>query len=87
VVHLTAQNGPIFWALTTNEIASSADTRPLTNGVTIERWYERFDNGEPATEVREGDLVRVRLRVTVPEQRDFLAVEDPLPAGLEAVDL
>jgi uncharacterized protein YfaS (alpha-2-macroglobulin family) len=37
--------------------------------------------------VNEGDLVRVRLRVTVPADREFVAVEDPLPAGLEAVDL
>jgi uncharacterized protein YfaS (alpha-2-macroglobulin family) len=37
--------------------------------------------------VREGELVRIRLRVTVPAPRDFLAVEDHLPAGLEAVDL
>lgn len=53
----------------------------------VERWYERFDTGEPATQLEEGDLVRVRLRVTVPSDREFVAVEDPLLAGLEAVDL
>lgn len=87
MVRLVARNGPIFFGLTSHEVSASPDTRPVANGVTVERWYERFDNGEPATEVREGELVRVRLRVTVPNQREFLAVEDHLPAGLEAVDL
>jgi uncharacterized protein YfaS (alpha-2-macroglobulin family) len=86
-VRLVARNGPIFVGFTTHEVSASPDTRPATNGVTVERWYERFDNGEPASEVREGELVRVRLRVTVESQREFLAVEDHLPAGLEAVDL
>jgi alpha-2-macroglobulin len=29
----------------------------------------------------------VRLRITVPSDRHFIAVEDPLPAGLEPIDL
>jgi uncharacterized protein YfaS (alpha-2-macroglobulin family) len=86
-VRLEARNSPVFYGITSHEVSSTPDTRPLTNGVIVERWYERFDNGEPAREVREGELVRIRLRITVPNQRDFLAVEDPLPAGLEAVDL
>ena len=53
----------------------------------VERWYEDFDTGKPVTSVMEGDLVRVRLRVTVPSTRYFLVLDDPLPAGLEAVDL
>jgi alpha-2-macroglobulin len=37
--------------------------------------------------VREGELVRGRLRITLPSSREFLAVEDLLPAGLEVIDL
>jgi uncharacterized protein YfaS (alpha-2-macroglobulin family) len=37
--------------------------------------------------VAEGELVRVRLRVTVPSMRYFVVLDDALPAGLEAVDL
>jgi uncharacterized protein YfaS (alpha-2-macroglobulin family) len=35
----------------------------------------------------EGDLVRVKLRVTIPALRNFIVVDDALPAGLEAVDI
>jgi uncharacterized protein YfaS (alpha-2-macroglobulin family) len=88
-VRLTTSRGdnPVYYALTVNEVPSKPPVTPDAQGVSVERWYERFDNGEPVTSVKEGDLVRVRLRVTVPADREYLAVEDPLPAGLEVVDL
>ena len=36
--------------------------------------------------VNAGDMVRVTLRLIVPQQMHFVAVDDPLPAGLEAVN-
>lgn len=78
---------PVYYALTVSEVPSKPPVTPDIQGVTVERWYERFDNGAPVTSVEEGDLVRVRLRVTVPSDREYVAVEDPLPAGLEVVDL
>ena len=68
-------------------VPSNAPVTPDIKGIVVERWYERFDNGKPVTTLQAGDLVRVRLRVTVPADRAFVAVEDPLPAGLEPVDL
>jgi uncharacterized protein YfaS (alpha-2-macroglobulin family) len=84
---LTASDGPVYYALTVDEVPLSRPLRPDVRGISVERWYERFDDGRPVTELVEGELVRVRLRVTVPGDREFVAVEDPLPAGLEAVDL
>jgi uncharacterized protein YfaS (alpha-2-macroglobulin family) len=88
-VHLGASRGdkPVYYALTVHEVPSKPPVTPDMQGIAVERWYERFDNGEPVTSVKEGELVRVRLRVTVPADREYLAVEDPLPAGLEVVDL
>jgi uncharacterized protein YfaS (alpha-2-macroglobulin family) len=53
----------------------------------VERWYEKYDAPTPVVGVAAGQLVRVRLRVTVPSDREFVIVDDALPAGLEAVDL
>jgi uncharacterized protein YfaS (alpha-2-macroglobulin family) len=80
-------DAPVYYALTVSEVPARPPVTPDARGVSVERWYERFDNGAPVTAVKEGDLVRVRLRVTVPADREFVAVEDPLPAGLEVVDL
>jgi uncharacterized protein YfaS (alpha-2-macroglobulin family) len=76
----TAQAGDAIVVMFDRPVATSLERAP-------ERWFERFDDGKPATEVREGDLVRGRLRITLPAAREFLAVEDLLPAGLEVVDL
>src|SRR5688500_14562529 len=35
----------------------------------------------------EGDHVRVKLRIVMPKERQHLVLDDPLPAGLEAIDL
>jgi hypothetical protein len=78
---------PVYYSLTVEEVPKSQPTKSDARGVIVERWFERFDDGRPATEVKEGDLVRGRLRITLPAAREFLAVEDMLPAGLEVVDL
>jgi alpha-2-macroglobulin len=77
----------IFYALTVDEVPARPPVTPDVQGITVERWYERFDDGKPVTSVEEGALVRVRLRVTVPADRHFVVVDDALPAGLEPVDL
>jgi uncharacterized protein YfaS (alpha-2-macroglobulin family) len=76
----------VFYAVQVDEVPLEAPTRPDIKGMVVERWYERYADGTPITSIQEGDLVRVRLRVTVPANRQFVALEDPLPAGLEAVD-
>jgi hypothetical protein len=70
-------------------------------GFYVTRTYERVSEdpgsfaalrGEPdaagpgVREVKAGDLVRVTLRIVAPQHMDFVAVDDPLPAGLEAVN-
>lgn len=68
---------------------------PEERGFFVERSYERIDPsalargetaGEPSERATLGDYVRVTLRVAVPATRRFVVIEDPLPAGLEAVN-
>ncbi len=82
-----AKTAPAYWALTVSEIPREVPVRPDYRGIIVERWYEDYQSGKPIVEVPEGELVRVRIRVTVPEDRAFVVVDDGLPAGLEAVDL
>jgi alpha-2-macroglobulin len=82
-----ASTAPVFYYLTVTAVPKGAPVRPDERGVAVERWYERFSDGKPITEIAEGELLRVRLRVTVPTERHFVVLDDALPAGLEAVDL
>ncbi|MEO7998378.1 MAG: hypothetical protein ABI852_13090, partial [Gemmatimonadaceae bacterium] len=50
-------------------------------------WIEGVDDRKPVTTVAAGSLVRVYVRVTVTNERRFVVIDDPLPAGLEAIDL
>jgi alpha-2-macroglobulin len=62
---------------------------PLDAGLGVQRWFEPWAStagAGQAKRVRAGELVRVRVRVASPAERRFVAVEVPLPAGLEIVD-
>ncbi len=60
---------------------------PLDQGVSLSRQYFALDNlKKPITEIQRGDLVQVRLTVVVPAGVHYIVVDDPLPAGFEAID-
>ncbi|HEU4584995.1 MAG TPA: alpha-2-macroglobulin family protein, partial [Gemmatimonadaceae bacterium] len=80
-------NNAAYYYITVNEVPSERPVNPSEQGIQVERWYECYETGKPLVKVAEGELVRVRLRVTVKSERHFVVLDDALPAGLEAVDL
>jgi hypothetical protein len=61
----------------------------LDAGIRIERSYSPYAEAGPrpaATSYKAGDLVRVTLTFHLTKERRFVAVTDPLPAGLEPVE-
>jgi alpha-2-macroglobulin len=88
---VTAQAGespaPLYFFVTVHEVPLRRPVTPDDRGITVERWYEDYETGRPVTSVVEGSLVRVRLRIRTTVDRHFVALTDPLPAGLEALDL
>jgi len=83
----TSSSTPLFFYVTVHDVPRQRPVTPDQQGIQVERWYEDYETGKPIVSVTEGSLVRVRLRITVPADRQFVALTDPLPAGLEAVDL
>lgn len=60
----------------------------LDRGLIVSRkYYTLDDNKHPITQARQGDIILGRLTIVVPQDTHYLLVEDPLPAGLEAVDV
>jgi uncharacterized protein YfaS (alpha-2-macroglobulin family) len=88
-LRLTAgrEGPPVFFAVTVHEVPAAQPTTPDDRGITVERWYEPLNAATPITRIAAGEMVRVRLRVTVTSERQFVILDDPLPAGLEAVDV
>ena len=54
-------------------------------GIAVIKRLETPD-GKPLGEVKAGSLVMVTLDIVLPQERRFVVVDDPLPAGFEAVN-
>ncbi len=85
-LHVDARGAPAYVSVTTQVLRRERPVAAADAGFAVERWYERVRDGRIVTEVEEGELVRVHLRVTADADREFVVVEDALPAGLEIVD-
>ena len=69
------------------------DLAPLQQGFAVERTYEAVDDaadvvreGDGRWRIRAGARVRVTVTMTAPSRRVHVALVDPLPAGLEALN-
>jgi len=62
---------------------------PRDEGFTIERDFFAIDdkkNENPIKEAKVGDVLRGHIKLLVPAQRNFVSVEDFIPAGTELVN-
>lgn len=78
--------GVLYYSALLRYAPAKAPTTALDAGLFVQRWFEPYSGGGQATKFNAGDLVRVRVRVASNQERHWLALEVPLPAGLEAVD-
>jgi uncharacterized protein YfaS (alpha-2-macroglobulin family) len=68
------------------------DVAPINRGLSVTRAYYRSgatcraESCEPIQSAKAGELVTVRLTLTLPETAYYLLVEDYLPAGAEVLD-
>jgi uncharacterized protein YfaS (alpha-2-macroglobulin family) len=79
--------GSVYYYVSVSEVPLTQPVTPADAGIQVERWYEPYGGNTPISGATEGDIVRVRLRITVPTMRQFVVLDDALPAGLEAIDL
>jgi len=67
-----------------------AEVEPLDRGVSVTREYRLAgaseDTNEEVTALAAGEQIEVRLTITAPNDLYYVVVEDPIPAGCEAVD-
>ncbi|MGD2040226.1 MAG: hypothetical protein PVH11_05330 [Anaerolineae bacterium] len=60
------------------------ETHPRS--IVVKREYRLLGGGESAGPVQRGDLVQVQLTLDVPQEAWYVVVNDPLPAGFEALN-
>ncbi|MEZ4515816.1 MAG: MG2 domain-containing protein [Chloroflexota bacterium] len=85
-------DGRLYYTLTLDSAIAVDQLDPVDRGMTVVRQY--FDAAcdpeteacQPLTEIAADQRVRVQLTVVIPEDRIYVTVEDPIPAGTEAID-
>ena len=81
--------GTLFYAARLTYTRDRQDLPSLDNGFHIERQYATLRDGRtlaPSSSFAAGDLIQVTISLDLPKERRFVAVTDPLPAGVEAVE-
>jgi alpha-2-macroglobulin len=79
--------GNLYYTAHLNVSLPVEQTRPLDRGVAVSRSYYTLDNlNSPIDSAKVGDLLLARVTIVAPYALHYLMVDDPLPAGLEAVD-
>ena len=79
------------------ETYTTAPVDALSQGLTVTRTIERVNesgavlgvvepDGNGVRTLQAGDMVKVTLKLTSPAFRNYVVVDDPLPAGLETVN-
>jgi uncharacterized protein YfaS (alpha-2-macroglobulin family) len=92
-------NGTLFYSLRLRYAPRELPSEPLERGFAVQKSQRSVTVADLERVLREapnpanssqsfagGDLVLVDLLVAAPVQRHFVVIEDPLPAGLEAID-
>jgi alpha-2-macroglobulin len=84
-------SGPLYYNATLSYFVPSAGISAYDNGLSISRSYLPADGAakdQPAviTATTAGSLIHVRLLLNVPQDSYYVTIEDPLPAGMEAVN-
>ncbi|HEV2763047.1 MAG TPA: hypothetical protein VGV38_08635, partial [Pyrinomonadaceae bacterium] len=85
--------GRLYFRVGARYAPASLKLDPADYGFRVERAYEAVDDpadvkrdADGTWRVRAGSRVRVRVRLVNPERRYHVALVDPLPAGLEALN-
>ncbi|MCK4781436.1 hypothetical protein KAS79_00725 [Candidatus Parcubacteria bacterium] len=63
---------------------------PRDEGFSISKEFYKLDDKEnknPLREAKVGDVLRGHIQITIPTSRNFTAIEDYIPAGMEIVNL
>ena len=82
-------SGNMYYSAHLNVSLPVDQIKPLDQGIIISREYfdsSMLDAGSSILRTEQGKLLLARLTIVVPNDLHYIIVNDPLPAGFEAVD-
>ena len=84
----SAGDGNLYYTAYLRAFLPVPEIEPLNRGIIVERRYTMLDDEErqSVTEARIGQVVQVRLTIIAPNNLHYVVIEDPIPAGAEAIN-
>ena len=85
----SATGGEVYYSSVLRFRRDVAHQKPYEHEITVRREYLDPTTDapiDPKKGVKVGGMVRVRVTVSSPETRNHLAIDDPVPAGLEPLN-
>ncbi|HVA85473.1 MAG TPA: alpha-2-macroglobulin family protein, partial [Candidatus Saccharimonadales bacterium] len=82
-----ATTGRLYYTMNLKYLTPAKDVEALNRGFAVSHQYTLLnDPSKPVSEAKLGDTVRVTVTVVVPADRNYVEVDDLLPAGFEPID-
>ncbi|MEW6200805.1 MAG: MG2 domain-containing protein, partial [bacterium] len=78
--------GMLFYSVLMSYLPLKRDVQPLDEGFVVITDYYRFGEQKKLEAFKAGDAVKVRITVIAPIARNYVVVEDQIPAGFEIVN-
>ncbi len=88
----TASKGNLYYAAYLTYYKPVPEAKSVNRGIMVSRQYSLAKSGQFTTtakainEAKVGEVIQVTLNFVVPNDLHYVVVEDPLPAGAEAID-
>ena len=79
-----AAKGRLYYTLALRYTTPATSIEALNRGMAVSHQYTQVDGSDRPFKL--GDVARITVTVMTPAERDYVTLEDDLPAGLEAID-
>jgi hypothetical protein len=80
-------DGALYYTAHLNVRLWASEAKAISRGVSVSRQYYLADDPQtPITQAKVGDVITVRVTLTLPQDIYYFVLEDPIPAGTEAID-
>lgn len=87
-INRTGGDGLLYYTAHLNAYLPVDQIQPLSRGMSVTRTYSLVGDkdNKPITQATVGDNIRVTLTIVAPNDLYYAVIDDPIPAGTEAVD-
>jgi uncharacterized protein YfaS (alpha-2-macroglobulin family) len=84
----TGGDGILYYTAHLTAYLPVEEVKAATRGISITRSYTLMDDKErkPITQAKVGENIRVTLDIVAPNDLNYVVINDPIPAGTEAVN-